>query len=360
VKDRELFEHVDVETFLRELGIRKVRDTHNGEVEFSCPFPGHSGLDSNPSASMATVERPHPEGGTYPKTSFYCFTCGMKGSAITFLSEYEGCSPIVAKRHLVERFAPGWVDDDEDIVAKIKSILEPKEAVKPRVPVVLDEEVLDRFWINWPEVYMAWEGTGHTGVDEPFAYMLSRGFEPETLMYFGVGYDDLSHRITIPARNASGKLLGFKARAWWPDAKPRYKVLGGEGYGFEPYEVGRILWGLNIAIPPIREGQPMLIREGEINAMMLHQMGIDNAVGISGKILSRFQIALIKEHASSAIIWMDSLADSIEAASKLEFEMPVWIVPETERDPADSSHEEVEEALAEKASSIELRIVSQV
>src|SRR5215212_3058360 len=110
--DRELFEHIDVEEMLNELGLRNVRNTYSGGVEFSCPFPGHSGMDSNPSASMATEENEIPDkpGEFYPKTSFYCFTCGMKGSAVTFLAEYEGISPIQAKRFLIERFAPGEVE----------------------------------------------------------------------------------------------------------------------------------------------------------------------------------------------------------------------------------------------------------
>ena len=342
--DRELYEEIDVVEFLTELGIRKVRDTGGGEVEFSCPFPGHSGLDKNPSATMSTVERPIPDepNRTYPKTSFYCFTCNMKGTAITFLSEYEQVSPIVAKRLIRERFAPDYVEDDSKFLEQIKKNLEVKEqkAMSANDPI-LDESVLEKFYLNWPAVYDEWMQTD----GEWEGYFFNRGFEPETLMDFEIGYDDISERFTIPIRDPDGNLLGFKARAWWPDARPKYKALGDKkddnrGYGFETYKMSHPLFALHIAKEVVDPYRPLIVREGELNVMMLHQQGFTNAVGISGNMISHKQKLLIKKYSDSAIFWFDDWSDTLRAASLFDESMPISLVKETERDPADSTKEE--------------------
>lgn len=355
--DRELYELIDVEDMLREMGIRNVRDTGSGEVEFSCPFPGHNHLDSRPSASMSKEEREVPDrpGETYPKTSFYCFTCGARGAAISFLADYENTDPIKAKRWLKERFAPAFVESGGSVEEKVRAALEPKKPAPARHIQILPESTLDQFWLNWPEVWMEWEQTK----DENWAlaYFFNRGFEPETLMDFDVGYDEISSRFTIPARNADGELLGFKARAWWHDAFPKYKVLGGGAYDFGTYEVSRCLWGLHIAKNNRQTKGKMILREGELNAMKLHEVGLTNSVGISGKKLSGFQKELIKAHATSLTVWMDDLKDSIEIATKLQYYMPVFVVPETDKDPADSTEQEIREAVTSAESVLALQIV---
>lgn len=352
--DRELYELIDVEDMLKEMGIRNVRDTGSGEVEFSCPFPGHNHLDSRPSASMSKEERPAPDGDTYPKTSFYCFTCGARGSAITFLADYENTDPITAKRWLKERFAPAYVESGGSTEEKVRAALEPKKPAPVRKTQILPESTLDQFWINWPEVWDVWQEKKDEELgDWALVYFFRRGFHPTTLINFDIGFDEISSRFTIPARDADGKLLGFKGRAWWPDAFPKYKVLGGEKYDFETYEVSRCLWGLHIA----KNQGRMILREGELNAMKLHEVELNHSVGISGKRMSAFQKELIKEYATGLIVWMDDLKDSIEIATKLQHYMPVFVVPETDKDPADSTKEEIHEAVASAESVLTLQIV---
>jgi DNA primase len=174
--------------------------------------------------------------------------------------------------------------------------------------------------------------------------MFERGFEPETLMEFDIGFDDISKRISIPARDEEGRLLGFKGRAWWDDARPKYLALGGEKHGFEPYEVSRVLWGLHVA-KESGEG-PLIVIEGELNALMMHQHGFPRTVGISGRRLSRIQVDLIKKYADSVIIYFDDLDDSLEAASKLVMDLNVMVVPEHDKDAADSTQEEVLDLLS--------------
>src|SRR4051812_38913994 len=168
---------------LNELEIRNVRKLPNGDVEFSCPFPGHNHLDRRPSASMSGSETPVPDkpGKFYPKTTFHCFTCGASGSAIKFLAEYEGVNTIVARRFLKERFAADYTETSKiSLVAALNSIFEDK-FVTPEPPgpyQIISDEWLDEFGINWPDVFMEWDQTKNSPY--PLCYMFDRGFEPET------------------------------------------------------------------------------------------------------------------------------------------------------------------------------------
>lgn len=357
--DRELFEFIDVETMLRELGIRNVRDDHGGSVWYSCPFPGHKKLDSTPSASMSTIEVPKPNGdGTYPKTKFHCFACGESGNAIDFLAKYEGVNLITAKRFLRDRFALGYIEEHGSIEGAIRSILEEKKKNPPstRPLKIIDESVLAEFSIDWYGVSNAWkDGIGE--VPEPLAYMIKRGFTAKTLNEFDIGYDERSSLLTIPVRNADGFIIGFKGRAWWEDAHPRYKAIGGEEYGFDTYEMGRVLFALNIAKDVCNYVfSGLIVREGELNAMMLHQHGWTNAVGISGKKLSVRQQELIKQYAHKVSFWFDDPEDAAGAASHFIESMQVSVIVSDE-DPAASTKEQNEEAILCARSAIELKIV---
>ncbi len=340
--DRELYEFIDVEEMLNELGVRNVHNTYSGEIQFSCPFPGHSHLDSSPSATMSIVERPIPSdpGRMYPKTSFYCFGCGMKGTAINFVAEYEGVSPVVAKRFLRERFAADYKDSDKPFTQQVDEILSEKDSGRPTRPLQqLGDSELHNFEIDWFEVHKTWRyGTPEmrASVPEALSYMFERGFEVVTLEKFDIGFDDISSRITIPYRDDNGVLIGFKGRAWWPDAKPKYKSVGGEEYGFGTCESSRALFGLSLA--DLNEGH-MIVREGEFNAMMLHQLGYTNSVGMSGKILSRTQILLIKKYADSATMYFDDVEDALAAARQLEGSIHVWVVDSSENDPVEEPDE---------------------
>lgn len=360
--DKELFEFIDVEDMLKELGIRNVRDTYSGEIEFSCPFPGHSNLDSTPSAYMSTEEREirSKPGEFYPKTTYHCFTCGARGTAITFLAEYEGISPVVAKRFLRERFAPNYSVTHEHLKETLENILkEPEKNPGVRPMPVLSEEEIESRSLNWFEADRMRRESNmqeQLNIPIPLIYMLNRGFYWTTLQFFEVGFDPLSSRLSIPVRNDEGDLVGFKGRAWWPDAKPKYKALGGEGYNFETCEFSRVLFGLNIAKKHVNEFGSLLIREGELNTMKLHEQGLYNACGLSGCKLSNTQVELIKKYASKAYVWFDSLEDSLEAARKLEPFMPVYVVMPGESDPADSSYQENMDAISSAESSIKIGI----
>lgn len=320
------YEKIDVADFLRELGLRNVQD-QGAEVSYSCPFPGHTTGDSSPSATM--------EKGT---TRAHCFGCGWSGNARTFLTDFENISPIEATRRLRARWGSASDVEEGTVATHVGRIIE-KIANRQQQEgmAILDEEEQEKRAVDWQAAAAAIR-LGRQ-VSEPEEYMLvQRGFDWKTLERWGVGYCRIANRITLPARDAHGRLVGFKGRAWHSSIVPKYKVLGGPEYGFEPYEVSRVLFGLHFIGAPLH----LTVCEGEINAIAYEQKMKAPVVGISGKTLSNEQCALLRHYAEAVDLMFDEDEDAERAALKLVKYMPVFVVPNPIRkDPAEMSWDDL-------------------
>lgn len=308
------------------------------DIWYSCFSDQHYRGDANPSASM--------QQGT---TKFYCFSCGMHGNAVSFLAELENVSPIQSAIWIKERFIGSSVPDQSNIIDNVKEILSSKKRTKTDSKLeVIDELEAQRRKIDWKSAraWLAYSGDKRDSEDAPIDYMLDRGFSIDVLDKFEIGWDKISQRITIPIRDDQGNLVGFKGRAL--EGQPRYIVLGGPEYGFDPYQTKKVLFGLDKA--EIEE--EIIVCEGELNAIALHQHGYKNAVGISGKIISDEQAELIKKYGQKVVLIFDEEEDAINNAKKLRVTIPTAIIPAHDKDPADMDATELAWLLQSKKSSL--------
>lgn len=343
------FSRINPIDFLEELGIRNVRD-EGPEVRFSCPFPGHKHEDSDPSATMSKIkfERLNKENRLveYPETTWSCFGCKRSGTALSFLAEYEGISHIKAAQYIRERFGDGFREPEGAVLDEVDDILTPK-GVKIMSKTILSDYELRKRYINWQHL-----GNYHSGYED---YMLERGFNPEALSKFQIGYDTISNRISIPYFDEDNNLVGFKGRLWFEsEDETRYKVLGGPEYGFETFPVHNYLFGMNFVS---KDAEPanffhIILVEGELNCVSMHQKGWTNTVGLSGRDLHPKQAAMLVHYADSITLVFDDIKDSYKASVKLDNKMGVWIAPEHGKDPAEMTKEEISTLLKEARSSI--------
>lgn len=307
------------------------------DVWYSCFSDQHYRGDANPSASM--------EKGT---TRFYCFSCGMHGNAVAFLAELENVSPIQSAIWIKERFIGSSVPDQATLLQNVKDTLSAKPKARVREELVAIPEIeAARRKIDWrsQRAWFSYSGPMRDEIDKPVMYMFDRGFDAEVLDKFGVGWDKISERICLPVRSDDGTLVGFKARSI--DRQPRYIVLGGPEYGFEPYPTRKVLFGLDKAV-----GDELIVCEGELNCIALHQHGYLNAVGISGKVISDEQIELIRKYGQKVVLIFDEVEDAISNAKKLRTFMPTTVVPDHDKDPADMDATELAWLLQSKKSSL--------
>lgn len=324
--------NIDVENFLEALEVENLERATVDEFIFSCPFPGHNHGDSSPSAYMNTGEVDED------KTSlWYCHGCKRKGNAVTFLAEHENISKMKAQRWLREQYDSSFREPKEGTFSAEWDAhfekLEMKRKIITNEP--LEEYLLDQYYINWD-----FQAYGHSEyVLDKVYYMFDRGFNSDTLNDWQIGWSQRDERITIPIRDNDGSLVGFKGRAIDAERVPKYKLLGDlptrqPKYGYPMYDPGKIVFGLYRAM-----STDLILVEGELNVVAMHQLGYTNTVGLGGSNLTDHQIKLIKWHADSVILFFDSdragnsvAANAIEA---LEPFMPVRIVDSHEGDPAD-------------------------
>ena len=118
----------------------------------------------------------------------------------------------------------------------------------------------------------------------------------------------MSGRFTIPVRDIEGHLIGFKARAI-DDRKPKYLVLGDkEGerprYGFSRYYPSRVVFG---AHQYRNESQPIVVCEGELNAIATVQKTERPAVAINGSHFHPVHAKIIRQIAGEdgIILFLD-------------------------------------------------------
>lgn len=337
---------VDVEEFLNALRIRNLYRASWEYWRFSCPFPGHAHGDEDPSAQMRADD-----------TRWTCHACKRGGNAITFLAEYEGVSNFEARRWIRAEYGDGFREPEGGAAAEWDARFAPAPSGatggSPPTQVYLPEEMLGRYEVDWIDAFCEWSETHD---QEALGYMFNRGFEPETLMDWDIGYHEGKARFTIPVRDHEGKLVGFKGRVWESDRRPKYLVLGDAPgrtvrYGYPTYEKSLVVFGLNRA----ELNGTLILVEGELNVISMHQKGWRNTVAIAGSSLSDHQARLIRSACDRVVILFDTDPAGYVATwgrddgpihhpgavDMLEPFMPVSVCPEHIGDPADMSHDDI-------------------
>jgi len=284
--------YVEVMDFLENCNVANITQATSDEVQFSCPFTGHTQGDNTPSAYMN-------DGSKDPDltTLWKCFGCGRQGNAVNFLAEYENVSPQSARGMLKEHYAPGYKAPKYGSIAREfeARYKRAKELHVEPVLKVLDWREAERFEVNW----------SLRGGMRQLRYMLDRGFTPEALSEWEIGYDYDSERFTIPVFDPDGNLLGFKGRAWRTNARPKYLVLGDKGkrqrYGFQTYDKSLVVFGLD----KWGEVERYVLTEGELDVISMWMMGIP-AICVGGSSMSTAQAKLIRQYCDEVVLFFDN------------------------------------------------------
>lgn len=293
-------DQVDAREMLEELDVGRVYDSSIDELLFSCPFDGHSHGDERPSAYMNNGFKQASK-----NTVWKCHGCGRAGNAISFLAEHEGISRQRAARELRERFAPGWHKPKggsmraEFELRKVRA-KELEEEKHPEI-VILPWDTYRRFEVSWED---------YEDVEDPAVrYMYDRGFETSDLVEWRIGFDHASDRITIPVTTPEGQLLGVKGRAWNPNTRMKYRILGdtartiernGVEYYFAPYLKSQVVFGIEKW-----GGQQIYVwDEGEINVMSWWKMGVP-AFATGSAHMSDAQVKIIRDYADEVVMFVD-------------------------------------------------------
>lgn len=133
-------------------------------------------------------------------------------------------------------------------------------------------------------------------------YMHERGYKPETVKQFNIGYatvGDLIDRITIPVVNEYGELVAVQGRTFVGD-EPKYLYLDGSGR-----QAKDTLYNLYYAKEYIKQKGYVIVVEGAMSVMRAWQYGLKNVVATLSTSVTERQLALLKQLGVKIIIAFD-------------------------------------------------------
>ena len=250
------------------------------------------------------------------KQIFHCFGCGVGGNVITFISKIEGLGfketiEVLAERAKIELPIDNGSDNSkEELKAKVykvnaytaeyyhKRLFEPRskigqEYVKQRK---LNMETIESYKIGFSGNF-----------DELYKELRKQGFHDEEILESGLVnktdsgkyIDRYRNRLMIPIFDVRNRVIGFGGRVL-DDSKPKY-INSPENI---VYSKGRNLFGLNVA----KKGdiKKLLIVEGYMDVISLHQRGITNVVAALGTALTPQQGWLLRKNTEQVILGFDS------------------------------------------------------
>lgn len=272
----EIIEEVRQNNDIVDIISQYVHLTRKGRNYFGlCPF--HN--EKSPSFSVS------PD-----KQIFHCFGCGVGGNVFTFLTKIEGISFVEAVQTLAERsniqlpiLANNVDSAKEELKAKVFKVNEftanyyHEKLYKPESKIAqeyikkrkLSNETLKSFKLgfsgNFDELYRALRKEGFQDPEILESGLVNRNDN-------GKYIDRYRNRLMFPICDARGRVIAFGGRVL-DDSKPKY-INSPENV---VYSKGRNLFGLNVA----KKGdirKRLLIVEGYMDVISLHQRGITNVV----------------------------------------------------------------------------------
>lgn len=125
----------------------------------------------------------------------------------------------------------------------------------------------------------------------------------------GSVYDRFRDRIIFPIRDGRGQLVGLGGRSL-DGREPKY-LNSPEG---ALYHKGRVLYGLHQARDGVRRANRVLLVEGYLDVITLHQAGMDYAVAASGTALGEGQLQMLFRTASETLLCFDGDSAGRKAA----------------------------------------------
>ena len=251
------------------------------------------------------------------KQIFHCFGCGVGGNVITFISKIEGIGFKEAIETLADRANIKLPTIENNLDSK-------KEELKSKVYKVnafsaeyyhkrlyqkeskIGQEYIKKRKLN-NETLESYKIGFSGNFDELYNELKKQGFGEEEILESGLVnkndkgmyIDRYRNRIMIPIFDERGRVIAFGGRVL-DDSKPKY-INSPENI---VYSKGRHLFGLNVA----KKGdtKKLLIVEGYMDAISLHQRGITNVVASLGTALTQSQGWLLRKNAEQVILGFDS------------------------------------------------------
>ena len=253
------------------------------------------------------------------KQMYYCFGCGAGGNVFTFIMEYENFTFIEAVKYLAERagvkLPEGEYSKEQRAAADLKTVLlevnkkaasyyyyqlkqesgrQAYEYLKNRE---LSDETIKSFGLGYSSKYS----------DSLYRYLKGKGYSDAILKESGLFsaderygmHDKFWNRVMFPIMDVNNRVIGFGGRVMG-DAKPKYL----NSPETKIFDKSRNLYGLNIARKSRKNY--LIVCEGYMDVISMHQAGFTNAVASLGTALTSGHASLMSRYTKEVLLTYDS------------------------------------------------------
>ncbi|MBN8706379.1 MAG: DNA primase [Bacteroidetes bacterium] len=270
----------------------------------NCPF--HN--EKTPSFSVNPAKR-----------IFKCFGCGKGGSVFNFIMEYENVSFYDAVKILAEKahieLPKNEREQSENFSAEDSLYEVNRWAAKIFFEnLKLDDgkptrDYLEKRGITNESIVKFGVGYAHSGWDDLKSSAYRDQVRTELLEQLGLiirgengsTYDRFRDRVMFPIQDPVGRVIGFGGRVMTPTVDFAKYMNSPESI---IYNKSRVLYGLFQAKEDIRKRDEVILVEGYLDVISLHQHGIKNVVATSGTALTPDQIKLVKRYTQKNFIFL--------------------------------------------------------
>ena len=258
------------------------------------------------------------------KQIYHCFGCGKGGGVVNFIMEIEGLSFPEAVEFLAKRAGMTVPQQENDAESRRRERLyalnkdaarffhEQLRADKGAAMGYMNRRrisasIATSFGLGyaadtWDTLEKAMRAKGYTDAELFEADLVRKGKN-------GGYYDTFRNRLMFPVIDVRGNVIGFSGRILG-DGEPKY-LNTKENIVFNK---GRNLFGLNLAKKS--KNSYVILVEGNIDVVSLHQAGFDSAIASLGTSLTNEQARLISRYKNEVILAYDSDGAGVKASQR--------------------------------------------
>lgn len=267
------------------------------------------------------------------KQFYHCFGCGKNGSAIGFLMEYEGLDFVDAVKDLAQLAGmevPAIANysgqkSNTNLYAVTEKAARIFQQQLKTAPTVIDylknrhisgttSQVFQLGYAlnQWDALLKRFDSTEHDLLMR--AGLSTQNDQQRT-------YDKFRNRLMFPIHDKRGRVIAFGGRAIEADQKPKYL----NSPETDLFHKGNELYGLHLARKHSKEPY-VLVVEGYMDVIALHEKGICNAVATLGTATSSQHISTLFKIWDRIVFCFDGDSAGVQAAEKaLNTSLPLYL-----------------------------------
>lgn len=291
------------------------------------------------------------------KQMFYCFGCKKGGDVFSFVQEIEHVDFKEALTLLAEK-AGVDLRHSKELSLEMKhkkSLLQIHEYATRFYQLLLSQqpkviEYLEKRGMKLSTIKKWRVGYAPDGFHQLVSVLRKKGFSDDDLVMSGLIirgdkglYDRFRGRIMFPITDNQGNIIAFTGRVMPGTAEASRDAVG--KYVNSPetiiYHKSSALFGFSFAKKQLAEKKTAILVEGQFDAILLHQEGYENTIGLSGTACTEKHLEQLQRFVQELIIATDSDRAGIQSAHKIaaigyqfECDVSVIVLPEG-KDPAD-------------------------